>query len=124
MKTIIKTKNIGVSASLNSFVEKKFFTLKKYIDILKREDEKKTLAEIFIEIEKETKHHKKGDIFVVKSMLRLPGRKLMASAKADDLFKGVIQARDSLKIEIEKYKFQKTDIRRRKQRKLKRQAVI
>lgn len=119
MKVIVKTKNLEASIALNSFVEKKFSRLKKFIDILKREDEAgKTLAEVFVELEKETRHHKKGDIFVVKSRVQLPGRSLMAQAKSDDLFKAVIEAKNELKMEIEKYKFRIIDKNRRQQRKM------
>ena len=56
MKIIIKTKNIDQSTALNSFVEKKFAGLKKFINVLKREDEiGKTLAEVFVEVEKISK---------------------------------------------------------------------
>lgn len=117
MKIIITAKNLDKSRALNDFIEKKFLTLKKFVNILKRPDEGKTLAEVFIEVEKETKHHIKGQIFLVKAQIILPGRSLMVQARADDLFKAVIKSKDELKTEIEKYKFKKIDKDRRKQRK-------
>ena len=66
MKIIIKTKNLDQSEALNNFIEKKFETLKKFINVLKNPDEIKTLAEVFVEVEKESKHHKNGEIFLVK----------------------------------------------------------
>jgi ribosomal subunit interface protein len=119
MKIIIKTKNVDLSEEIKNFVEKKFFTLKKFINILKREDEiGKTLAEVFVEVEKETTHHKKGNIFRVKSRVYLPGREIISWSRADDLMKAVIKAKDELKMEIEKYKFKNIDRNRREQRKL------
>ena len=125
MKIIIKTKNIDLSAEINDFVEKKFYGLKKFIDVLKREDEiGKTLAEVFVEVEKETKHHRKGDIFRVKSRIYLPGREIISQVRTDDLRKAIMEAKDDLKIEIEKYKFKNIDKIRRQQRKSKRSAEV
>lgn len=120
MHIIITVKNLEQSEMLNVFIEKKFEGLKKYINVLKREDEiGKTLAEVFVEVEKETKHHRKGEIFLVKTQVVLPGRSLMAEATGEDLFSTIIKAKDELKGEIEKYKFKKIDKTRREQRKFK-----
>jgi len=125
MKIIIKTKNLDLTEDLQSFIEKKFIGLKKFINILKREDEiGKTLAEVFIEVEKETKHHRKGDIFCVKSRVYLPGREIIAQAVTDDLYGSVIKAKDELKMEIEKYKIKIFDKNRREQRKSKEKIEI
>jgi len=118
MKIIIKSKNLDQSLALNKFIENKFLTLKKFINILKREDEiGKTLAEVFVEVEKETRHHKKGDIFLVKTRVVLPGRSLIAEAREDDLYKAIIRAKGELELEIKKYKVKKIDKTRRLQRK-------
>lgn len=118
MRVIIKTKNLESTESLQTFAEQKFESLKKFINILKREEEKKTLAEIFVEIEKETRHHKKGKIFLVKTQVVLPGRMLTAWFREDDLFKAIVGAKNELRSEIEKYKFKISDRNRRDQRKL------
>ena len=81
------------------------------------------MAEVFIEVEKETKHHKKGDIFLVKAQVALPGRSLMAEERADDVFIAVVKVKDELKLEIEKYKFKKIDKQRRQQRKAKKEII-
>ncbi|MCX6721542.1 MAG: HPF/RaiA family ribosome-associated protein [Candidatus Staskawiczbacteria bacterium] len=124
MKIIIKAKNINLSGELNNFIEERFYGLKKFIDILKYEDEiGKTLAEVFVEVEKETMHHKKGNIFRVKSRVYLPGREIISMARADDLQKAIIEAKDELKLEIEKYKEKKITLHDRRARKLKSQIV-
>jgi ribosomal subunit interface protein len=125
MKIILKTKNLELTEGLQSFVEKKFLGLNKFINILKREDEiGKTLAEVFVEVEKETEHHKKGKIFLVKTQVILPGRSLEAWYRADDLFKAIVGAKNEMKMEIEKYKFRITDKNRREQRKAKGEIEI
>ncbi len=121
MKIIIKTKNIDLTPDLQGFIEKKIGSIKKFINILKQDTPEglKTLAEIFVEIEKETEHHKKGKIFSVKTQVILPGKSLMITSDGDDLFKAIITAKDELKMEIEKYKFKKIDKNRKQGRKLK-----
>lgn len=113
MKIISKAKSLELTPELESFVEEKFETLKKFVNILKRKEEGKTLAEVFVELEKETKHHRKGDIFSVKALVILPGKKLMAKATSDDLLKAVVEAKERLKMEIEKYKLKIIEKRRR-----------
>jgi len=121
VKIIIKTKNLELTEGLQNFVEKKISSIKKFIDILKEDTPKKgkTLAEVFVEVEKETEHHKKGKIFLVKTQIILPGKSLEAWYRADDLFKAVVGAKNELKMEIEKYKFKNIDRNRRQQRKTK-----
>ncbi|MCX6741282.1 MAG: ribosome-associated translation inhibitor RaiA [Candidatus Parcubacteria bacterium] len=120
MKIIIKTKNLELTDALQVFIENKFGGLKKFINVLKREDEVgKTLAEVFVEVEKETKHHNKGLVFLVNTKVVLPGRSLIAEAREDDLYKAIVSAKDELKMEIGKYKFKKIDKTRRAQRKSK-----
>ncbi len=122
MKIIIKTKNIDLTPDLQSFIEKKIGSVKKFINILKQDTSQglKTLAEVFVELEKETQHHKKGKVYCVQTQVILPGKSLTSGAKSDDLFKAIIEAKDELKKEIEKYKFKKIDNTRRAQRKAKR----
>lgn len=121
MKIIIKTKNLELTEGLQSFIEKKIGSAKKFINILKADtpEKGKTLAEIFVEVEKETKHHNKGEIFLVKTQVILPGKSLRVQSRSDDLYKAIIGAKDELKLEIEKYKFKNADKRRRQQRKAK-----
>jgi len=111
-----------LTEGLQNFVEKKIGSVKKHIDILKQDtpDKGKTLAEVFVEVEKETQHHKKGKIFLVKTQVILPGKSLEAWYRADDLFKAIVGAKNELKMEIEKYKFKNIDKNRREQRKTKR----
>ena len=128
MKIIIKVKNLELIEDLKNFIEKKFIGLKKFINILKRDDgaqgvPRKTLAEVFVEIEKETQRHKKGKIFLVNVQVNLPGKSLRALSRADDIFKAIIGAKDEMKMEIEKYKFKHIDKYRRQQRKSKEKNI-
>lgn len=123
MKITTKTKNVDLTDELKHFIETRIGGLKKFINVLKDEspEKGKTLAEVLVEVEKETEHHKKGKIFLVKARITLPGKSLIAQYKADDLLKAVRGVKDELKMEIEKYKFKNIDKHRREQRKAKRE---
>ena len=119
MKIIIKTKNLELTESLSKYIEKKLFSLKKFLDIFKKDEQRKTLSEVFVDIEKETKHHRKGDIFLAEALINLPGKKIIAKAKQDDLYKSINEIKTELAEEIKKYKLKMTEIKRREQRKVK-----
>lgn len=116
MKIIIRTKNLELTAALKNFIEEKIGSLKKFIEVLKREEAKKTLAEVFFEIEKESKHHNKGQVFRSEARILLPGKKIMAQSAGDDLFLTIVEIKDKLQQEIKKYKSKKIDLSRRLRR--------
>jgi ribosomal subunit interface protein len=121
MKIITKAKNLEMTASLDNFINEKVGSLKKFIDILKQDiiDGEKTLAEVFVEVEKETDHHKNGQIFSCQLEVRLPGKSLVVKSSSDDLQKAIMAAKKEMEESIKKYKFKKIDKTRREQRKSK-----
>ena len=118
MKIIIRTKNLKLTERLKSFIEEKIGSLKKFINVLKREEDKNTLAEVFFEIEKETKHHNKGEVFRSEARILLPGKKIIAQSAGDDLLLTVVEIKDKLQQEIKKYKEKAITLGRRKQRRI------
>lgn len=119
MEIIIKSKNLELTTDLQEFIEEKIGGLKKFINILKKEDggKGKTLAEFFVEVGKENKHHKKGDIFKAEARIHLPGKTLVAISEKDDLKRAIVEVKDELQQEIKKYKLKKTEEIIRKLRK-------
>jgi ribosomal subunit interface protein len=125
MKIIIKTKNLELTAFLQNYIEEKIGGLKKFISVLKKDDgeEGKTLAEVFVEIEKETIHHRKGEIFKAEAQIILPGKSLLAQATGEDLLMAIVEVKDELQQEIKKYKTKKIDLKKKEGRKIKEQIV-
>jgi ribosomal subunit interface protein len=119
MKIIIKTKNLELSPSLESYINEKIGSFEKFIKTLQKEEEGKTLSEIFVEVEKETRHHRHGEVFVAKAQIMLPGKSLVAEAKGEDLFLAIVEVKDELQQEIKKYKLKKIDLGREGGRKAK-----
>lgn len=126
MEIIIKSKNLELTADLQEFIEEKIGGLKKFINILKKEDKEKgkTLAEFFVEVEKENRHHKKGDIFKAEVRVHLPGKTLVAISQKDDLKRAIVEVKDELQQEIKKYKLKKTEEIIRKLRKTKKEIEM
>jgi ribosomal subunit interface protein len=119
MEIIIKSKNLELTADLQEFIEEKIGGLKKFINILKEENTKtgKTLSEFFVEVEKENKHHRKGNIFKAEARVHLPGKTLIAISQRDDLKQAIVEVKDELQQEIKKYKLKKKEVAIRKLRK-------
>lgn len=115
MNIIIKTKNLDLTNSLRAYINKRIDGLEKFI---------KDFPEVFIEVEKETLHHKKGQIFKTEATIHLPKKSLIAQARGDDLGKTVTQVRDELKQEMRKYKLKAIELPRRKAKKLRGKEIF
>src|SRR3989338_7246929 len=89
MKIIIKTKNLELTDSLDLLINKKMKGLEKFIKVLKKD-----FSEIFIEIKRETKHHRKGDLFISEATIRLPGKSLVAKSHGDSLVKTIAEVKN------------------------------
>jgi ribosomal subunit interface protein len=113
MNIIIKTKNLELDSQLRDFVNDKINKLKKFLTVFRNHDQN-MVFDTFVEIEKETIHHKKGDIFRVEIKLCLPGKNLVAEATKDEVAKAVLEAKDELEREIQTYKLKTTELPRRK----------
>ena len=99
MKINIK-KTTDITQSLRIYIEEKLEPLAKFVQRFDETGE----AAIWLEISRTTKHHKKGEVFKAAADLRLPGKILRAEEYAIDIRTAIDQARDTLRIEIEKYR--------------------
>lgn len=125
MDIIIKTKNLELTDSLNTLINKKMAGLKKFMPVA--EDEipvkGKTLLGVFLEIERESKHHRKGDVFNAEAIITLPGKKLVAKAHGENLVTIIGKVKHELEREVRKYKTQKIELPRRKYKKVKHEVT-
>ena len=71
-------------------------------------------AEIWVEVSRTTQHHKHGDVFRVVGNLKFPGKFLRAEETGSDARAAVDAVKNTLKIEIDKYRT-KSSPRRGKQ---------
>jgi len=98
MEIIIKSKDITLTEPLKVFIEQKIGSLERLLKNIK--------PPILIEVEvgRETKHHRKGDVYYAEGQISLPGTILRSSAKKDDLRLAIVEVKDDLQRQIKKYK--------------------
>jgi len=108
MNIIVKAKNIELVESVNYLVNQKLAPLGKFF---KTDEGSK---EMFVELKKDAKHHKNGDIFWVEVIMMLKGKKLVVTSKGETLAKAIVSAKDEMQIEIKKYKTKVVEEPRRK----------
>lgn len=90
-----------MTPSFRNYIEDKIGSLAKFV---KRFDESGEAA-IWLEVSRTTRHHKKGgEVYMASADLRLPKKILRAEEYADDPRKAIDQAKDTLRLEIEKYR--------------------
>lgn len=120
MNIIIKAKNLELTEDLKEFIEEKIGGLKRFTKILQKKDsfkKGKDSGEFFVEIERETNHHKKGNIFRAEARVHLPGKTLVAISERDDLKRAIVEVKDELQQEIKKYKSKTAKLVRSEQKK-------
>jgi ribosome-associated translation inhibitor RaiA len=116
MKIVIKTKNLKLTRALENFIEEKINDLEKFLPPTifgGGQSEKyfdsfygkgKPRAEAWVEIGKETRHHKKGPYFWAECQMRFPKRSLRSIARAEDLKLAITEVKDELQRESKQYK--------------------
>jgi|SRR3989344_1424321 len=108
MQITIKTKNLELTPQLEAFVNKKMSGLKKFLGSFQNHNlpmaEGRGLFDTFVELKRETTHHRQGKIFTAEAKMYMPGKSLFAKANADDINKAIFQVREELAMEIRKYK--------------------
>ena len=119
MNIIIKTKNLELTKLLRDVVNNKIGGLKKFIKKFKKGQD--ILFDTFVEVERESRHHKKGDIFKTEVKIVLLGKNLFAKAHGEDLIKTITNVKKELEKEIKRYKTKIVELPRRKYRKFKKE---
>ena len=118
MQIIIKTKNLELGGQLEAFINKKIGGLKKFLGAFQNHTlpitDGRNLFDTFVEVEKESNHHRQGKIFKAEVKIYMPGRNLFAKAHAEDIIKAISEVREELETEIRKYKSKVVEFPRRK----------
>jgi len=131
MKIVIKTKNLKLTPPLQKYIEEKLNELEKFAKIFQTEQyfnsffgKGKPKVEAWVEIGKNTLHHKKGPFFWTECQMRFPKRSLRSTAKSNDLKLAITEVKDELQRELKQYKEKITSLTKRRQRALKKLLKI
>ncbi|RJQ32281.1 ribosome-associated translation inhibitor RaiA [Candidatus Parcubacteria bacterium] len=109
MQINLKTTNIQITPQTRDYAERKVNSLEKFILGM---DES---VQAWVELEKTTNHHQKGDIYRAEIQIRIPhyNRGARAEATHESLNEAIDDAHDEMKIELEKIKDKKISLARR-----------
>lgn len=132
MKIVIKTKNIKLNRALQDYIEEKLNSLEKFLKTLHNEKKYfnsyfgkgKPRTEMWLEIGKESLHHRKGPVFRAEAQIRFPGRSLRAEALSKNLRAAITEVKDELQRELKQYKEKITSLDKRKNRALKKELRL
>jgi putative sigma-54 modulation protein len=98
---ITTKKTLDVTPSLEVYIEKKLAPLGKFLKHFEESGE----LELWLEVSRTSAHHKRGeDVFMAAVDLRLPKKALHAEASAADIRTAIDNVRETIQMEIEKYK--------------------
>ena len=95
MKIIIKATNLKLTPSIKQYIETKIGGLEKLI--------KASFYEAWVEIEKTTHHHYKGEVFRAEVQMRLPGKSIRAESVREDIYLAINEVKDELQRELKQY---------------------
>lgn len=109
MNINIKGTNIELSPAVCAYIERKIGEISKFIqnfdEVQEIDIRKKSNVEAWVEVERTTKHHKKGSVFRAEVQIRLPGKtNIRAESTQWDLHVAIDQVKDELQRQIKKYK--------------------
>jgi len=128
MRIIIKATNIKLTKSLRDFIEEKIGELEKFLeDILKKIDifnGKEPRAEVYVEIGKPSRHHRKGEVFYAEAQIPLPGKGVRSEACREDLMMAIVEVKDELQRLLKKYKRTQKAQQMRTQRRIKKDIKL
>ena len=110
MKINVKAAGFELTPSLNVYIEDKLGSLSK---LIKRFDEE-GVAELWLDLARTTRHHHKGEVFRAEADLRLPRKILRAQKEAGNIRTAIDMLKDTIHLEIDKYKTRSRKIRRTK----------
>ena len=119
MQINIRTKNLESSDAINEYVHKKVSELDKYINVHVGELEGgRGAVEAFVELERTTQHHKKGDIFRSEIQIVMPVlNSVRAESTQADLYASIDEAKDEIQRQLRKYQGKiRTNRQRNKQK--------
>lgn len=110
MRTMIHTKNIELTPSINVAIEEKMATLAKLFS-----PNDKTV-EARVEVGRPSKHHQKGAVYYAEINLKMGGKLLRATVEHADLRTAIDFARNEIERQVKKFKSKRRDLNRQPKR--------
>ena len=96
----IKATGLDLTPSIETYIETKLGTLARLVQKLDAEGQ----PELHVEIARTTRHHRHGEVFRAEGNLRVPKKLLRAVEESDNVRKAIDMLKNTLRLELEKYK--------------------
>jgi len=109
MRISIKATNLELTPGITDFIEKKIGSLEKFSRVIKEDkiqSKGKPKVEVWVEVGKATRHHRKGPYFRAECQMRTPKKSLRAVAEEENLESAINQVKEAMEKQIKKYKEQ------------------
>ena len=106
MRTMIHAKNIELTPALNDWIETKLQTLAK---LFKPKDQ---LAEVRVEVGRQSLHHQKGPVYYAEINLKIGSQLLRGVSEHVDLRTAIDFVRDEIERQVKKFKSKRRDVAR------------
>lgn len=114
MNYTLKATKIELTKEMNAYVEKKMVILQKLIAHFG------PAVTVFVEVERTTRHHRKGDVFRVEVRVNAPHTNMRAEALGQTVFEAMDAVKDEVAFELERHKEKEVDLKKRGARTMKR----
>lgn len=114
----IRTKNFNIDEDIRTYINRRFEKLDKLIKDYTDKDweEKKSSAELFLDVERETRHHSKGFVFCAMAKINLPKVTIQTQAESDRVDRAIDELKDKFIAEVKKYQKKSMDKNRKEER--------
>lgn len=100
MKIDIKTSQLDLTPALRQYITDKIGSLAKFVKRWEHEGD----IEVWVEVDRTTHHHHKGNVFRAVADVRLPKHVVRAEEYHADVRAAIDGVKDKLKTELIKYK--------------------
>lgn len=107
MQIDIKATNLDLTPSIQEYIETKIGSLDHFLTSFQSQSEIK----VFVEIAKNTKHYKDGDVFYAEATFSIGKKSFRAEQDNEDIRVAIDKVKDKLQQEIKKFKEISQDFR-------------
>ena len=98
MRVNIRAREIELTDPIKAYAEKKMLSLLKFYP---------NITMVDVELAKNGKHHRKGDVFTAKVNVSVPGKVYRVEETEPILYKAIDKAKDDIKRALRRYKGKK-----------------
>lgn len=109
MRKTLKFIGLDATPSIKNFIDEKFDSLDKIL----KNPMLSGLLDLYLEVRRVTRHHKKGNVFEVEAFIKVGKKNLRVEDVSEDVRSAIDTVKDKLHYAVERYKKQIIDEKRK-----------